>query len=392
MEYDENGVPYAPDDKEENKAAMLEAGENREQNINLLNSNIMETSELKQEVVADCMEKVNEDKALPMSNAVTEIEAVENNINTKKEDAMEERNESPELRPLLFIEGNRHKIDDANVIECANRIKANGFIETMPIEFVPLEEVVYNLNGRKLYEAKVVSKKGDKAPALTNFDVKLEEVKYADYKRFIGIIIDGQHRYVALQLLNDASISPSFIPVKIPEGMDILQYIAIRNSGKPWKNEDFVNSQLTTNDEHVDYIMEKSKNKYVLPFLLSIYTLDTGKLTLKQIKAMQGGYKKMSDFKKVVLTQNTQGLGDKICECCEKNPVLSKDRLTGRLGEGLKNFYKNHDSDINKVEKVLEAIDKDKWESYFVAEGGKSMETKAYENAFKEVLNELEKG
>ena len=88
MEYDENGVPYAPDDKEENKAAMLEAGENREQNINLLNSNIMETSELKQEVVADCMEKVNEDKALPMSNAVTEIEAVENNINTKKEDAM----------------------------------------------------------------------------------------------------------------------------------------------------------------------------------------------------------------------------------------------------------------------------------------------------------------
>ena len=222
----------------------------------------------------------------------------------------------------------------------------------------------------------------------------LQGITVAEINRKEGksiIIIDGQHRYVALQLLNDANISPSFIPVKIPEGMDILQYIAIRNSGKPWKNEDFVNSQLKTGDEHVDYIMEKSKNKYVLPFLLSVYTLDTGKLTMKQIKAMQGGYKKMSDFKKVVLTQNTQGLGDKICECCEKNPVLSKDRLTGRLGEGLKNFYKNHDSDINKVEKVLEAIDKDKWESYFVAEGGKSMETKAYENAFKGVLNGLEK-
>ena len=107
---------------------------------------------------------------------------------------------------------------------------------------------------------------------------------------------------------------------------------------------------------------------------------------------MQQGYKKMSDFNGLKLNESTQKLGDKICVLCERNQILSKDRLTGRFGRGLKNFYKNHDSDINKVEKVLEAIDKDKWESYFVAEGGKSMETKAYENAFKEVLNGLEKG
>ena len=41
---------------------------------------------------------------------------------------------------LLFIEGNRTKIDNSNVVESYNKIKAWGFIETMPIEYFPMEE------------------------------------------------------------------------------------------------------------------------------------------------------------------------------------------------------------------------------------------------------------
>lgn len=98
---------------------------------------------------------------------------------------------------------------------------------------------------------------------------------------------------------------------------------------------------------------------------------------------MQQGCKKMPDFKRIKLTKETQDKGDKICQLCNDNPVLTKDRLTGRLGEGLKNFYKNHDSNLKVVQDVLNAIDKDKWETYFVAQGGRSMEVKAFKGLVK---------
>ena len=42
------------------------------------------------------------------------------------------------MKNLLFIEGNRSEIDKANVVESYNKIKAMGFIPTMPVEFLPI--------------------------------------------------------------------------------------------------------------------------------------------------------------------------------------------------------------------------------------------------------------
>lgn len=61
---------------------------------------------------------------------------------------------------LLFIEGNRTKIDNSNVVESYNKIKAWGFIETMPIEYFPMEEAKNKLGGRKLYRPTITRKKG----------------------------------------------------------------------------------------------------------------------------------------------------------------------------------------------------------------------------------------
>ena len=44
------------------------------------------------------------------------------------------------MKNLLFIEGNRSEIDKANVVESYNKIKAMGFIPTMPVEFLPIEQ------------------------------------------------------------------------------------------------------------------------------------------------------------------------------------------------------------------------------------------------------------
>lgn len=216
----------------------------------------------------------------------------------------------------------------------------------------------------------------------------METVPESEYHLYDGVCVDGQHRTVAL-MFPDMEAEPSYIEVEIPEGMDVLQYIALRNNGKPWKNDDFYNSKIPTNDEHTDHILSKREEKFITAFLMNVYTFGTSSLIPKQMKALQQGYKTMDDFKRIQLSKATETIGDAICQICKEHPFLTTDKLNGRLGAGLKAFYKNHDSDLSKVEQVLNAINKTNWEKYFIAAKGHSMEAKAYEEAFNSVLADL---
>ena len=285
------------------------------------------------------------------------------------------------MKNLLFIEGNRSEIDKANVVESYNKIKAMGFIPTMPVEFLPIEQAQNKLVGRRLL-------KGEGIPTISNFKIEMETVPESEYHLYDGVCVDGQHRTVAL-MFPDMEAEPSYIEVEIPEGMDVLQYIALRNNGKPWKNDDFYNSKIPTNDEHTDHILSKREEKFITAFLMNVYTFGTSSLTPKQMKALQQGYKTMDDFKRIQLSKATETIGDAICQICKEHPFLTTDKLNGRLGAGLKAFYKNHDSDLSKVEQVLNAINKTNWEKYFIAAKGHSMEAKAYEEAFNSVLADL---
>ena len=88
---------------------------------------------------------------------------------------------------LLFIEGNRTKIDNSNVVESYNKIKAWGFIETMPIEYFPMEEAKNKLGGRKLYRPTITRKKGEGSATISNFEIKMVEVQEADYDKYDGV-------------------------------------------------------------------------------------------------------------------------------------------------------------------------------------------------------------
>ena len=99
---------------------------------------------------------------------------------------------------LLLIEGNRTKIDNSNVVESYNKIKAWGFIETMPIEYFPMEEAKNKLGGRKLYRPTITRKKGEGSATISNFEIKMVEVQEADYDKYDGVCGDGQHRTIAL--------------------------------------------------------------------------------------------------------------------------------------------------------------------------------------------------
>ena len=56
---------------------------------------------------------------------------------------------------LLFIEGNRQNIDKENIKACYNKIKSLGFIKTMPIEYIPMDEAIGKIGGRKLFKVTV---------------------------------------------------------------------------------------------------------------------------------------------------------------------------------------------------------------------------------------------
>lgn len=319
-----------------------------------------------------------------VNNNIENLNVVENN---KKEEVMNKK------LNLLFIEGNRTEINKANVVESYNKIKAYGFIETMPIEYFPMQEVKDKLGDRVLYKPTLIRKSGEGEPIISNFEIQLIAVSPEEYDSYDGICGDGQHRTMAMMFSDLKDEEVTYQEVKLPrEDMDILTYISMRNNGRKWTNDDFYASHIATGNTYADYILNKKKekdyNKVVPAFLFNIYTLGTATLTPTQIKSLQQGYKKMSDFGKVQINKDTQERGDKILKALKDNEFLTSDRFTGRFGAGLKAFYTDC-GNINKVVKTISLINKDIWEKHFTPASGQSMEAKSYKEALAKLAGQV---
>ena len=235
----------------------------------------------------------------------------------------------------MFIEGNRTKIDNSNVVESYNKIKAWGFIETMPIEYFPMEEAKDKLGGRKLYKPTIARKKGEGSATISNFEIKMVEVQEADYDKYDGVCGDGQHRTIALMFDELKDVTATYQPVKLSkENMDILAYISIRNNGRKWSNDDFYASNISTGDTNADYILNKRKEGYIPAFL------------------------------------------------------ISDDRFTGRFGAGLKAFF-TECKDIEMVVNTINLINKENWNKYFTPVAGQSMEAKSYKEALLKLAEQV---
>lgn len=290
---------------------------------------------------------------------------------------------------LLFIEGNRQNIDKMNVRTCYNKIKSLGFMESMPIEYIPMDEAIKRLGNKKLFKVTVERNAGKGNPTISNFKIRQEVVSPEDYSQYDGVCEDGQHRDLALQFPDLKEVQVTYSEVHIPEKMDIVSYIALRNNGKVWSNGDFYNSGISTNDKEMDYILSLCK-EYKAAFIFALYTFGTANLTANQIKAIQLGYKKSSDYGKLQLNDLTRKIGDKILETLKNHKFLSTDRFNGRFAQGLKLYYKEVGNDEQKVLDTLELIDKDAWNVHFSPANGQSMEAKAYVEAFKALYADFE--
>ncbi len=287
---------------------------------------------------------------------------------------------------LLFIEGNRQKIDKANIKEAYLKIKKHGYLTTMPMEYLPMDKAKDKLNGRSLFKVTVVRKSGKGEPTISNFDIKSEVVKVEDYAKYDGVCIDGQHRSLTLQFDEMRDINPAYVTVDIPDNMDILSYVALRNNGKTWKNTDFTHSGISTQCKEIDHIIKKCEtNKEEDAFLHNIYTLNTITIRPNQIKSLQLGYQTIDKFRNLQLSPESVDMGDAVLDAVKKNGTLSSDRCNGRLGAALKKFYVENDKNFDALIDVISLIDNEIWEEHFIPEKGHSMEIKAYTDALKSV-------
>lgn len=292
------------------------------------------------------------------------------------------------IKNLLFIEGNRQNIDKENVKQSYHKIMSLGYIPSMPIEYLPIDKAIGKIGNRQLFKATLVRNTGEGEPTISNFKINIEVVKPEDYCKYDGVCEDGQHRDLALKFPGLKDAEPTYVEIAIPEDMDILSYIAIRNNGKNWINGDFYNSGITTKEKEIDHMLKQCKD-YNAAFIFPLYTLGTANLQPKQIKAIQLGYKKASDFKNLQLDNSTHELGDKLLNALTTHSFLTQDRFTGRFAGGIKQFYEEHDKDIQKVLDTITLIDKDTWNAHFTPKNGQSMEIKSFAEALKALYAEL---
>ena len=302
-----------------------------------------------------------------ITNNKEKVNSVDNN---KNENNMKRLN-------LLFIEGNRQKIDQENIKQSYNKILTLGYIPSMPIEYIPMTDIEGKLNEKRLYKATITRKTGNGEAIISNFKINTEIIQPCNYNQYDGICVDGQHRSLALQFSQLNNINPSYTSIDIPKDMDILTYIALRNNGKTWDNADFYNSNISTNNKEMDYILSLCKN-YKPAFIFALYTFGTSNLTSGQIKAIQLGYKKPSDFSKLQLNTLTQMIGDRLLETLKNHCFLTEDRFTGRFAQGLKQYYNEVKQDEQKVIDTINLIDKLQWNKHFTPTNGQSMEAKSY--------------
>ena len=289
---------------------------------------------------------------------------------------------------LLFIEGNRQSIDKENVKQSYQKIMSLGYIPSMPIEYIPMKVVIDKIAKRKLFKVTIEHKTGEGVPTISNFTIKSEVVKPEDYLQYDGVCGDGQHRDLALQFTELLGTIPTYTEIQLPESMDLLSYIALRNNGKNWNNGDFYHSGIPTKEKEIDYILEKC-NDYNSAFIFPLYTLGTANLQPKQIKAIQLGYKKVTDFKNLQVDSSTREIGDKLLNALAHHKFLTKDRFTGRFAGGIKQFYEENDKDIQKVLDAITLIDKDTWDRHFTTKNGQSMEIKSFTEALTALYSEF---
>lgn len=287
----------------------------------------------------------------------------------------------------IYFYGNNRDIVNENVVKCYQMLKRHGFQSAMgKIKLVEGED----LAKERISKVTVVPKTNDKPLSINNFMVKTEEVTDEEERRNAKAPVDGQHRQVAMALMEALG---EFIYdeeemaeiVKKPETMSLEQFTAAINSGRPWTYKDFGSSKLTTGNKEIDYIeLQIAEQELKSDVVYSLYTLGQPNLKPSMTNDLKLGIDKLpKGFK---LNAETQAMGDKIVKAF-KDGSISKDAFNnGRLAKGFKKFYndlksKGNEPKLNDLLTMIAAMNKNIWHTNYPKPNG-SPEAKHFAENF----------
>jgi len=289
---------------------------------------------------------------------------------------------------IFLLKGNR-KLVKSNIETCYGMIMTNDFQSSIG----KLKAVqVSQLEGVKLYSVSVKPKKNSEDLSINNFEVAVDEVTEVQDKD-AKVIVDGQHRYIAMlimETLGEKTFEESDVmdTVEVPSGMPVNKFISLINSGKPWTNTDMQNAELPTNNPCIDYMETKMKELGLkADVVYSLYSLGQSNLTPAIVKDLKRGINKLP--KRLELNNETQDMGDKILAAFQNSKLSGAVYNNGKFAKGFKMFYKQEKTELEKVETMINRIDKDLWFGGEKPEG--SPEQKQYcDNFIKWYNDEIE--
>lgn len=282
---------------------------------------------------------------------------------------------------LHLIKGNR-EVTTSRVNESYNRIKSNGYLkEVGKIEYVTGS----CLEGKKILSAKVAKKDNSKPLSLSNWMLEMEEIQYT---QDVKVCVDGQGRLVALMLMQmidgDNTIDNESIyrEVTVPDVMDVVKFVLLKNSGIPWNYANVQNANISSGNEFIDELdrlakYHNIKNQVVYDFA----TIKTGDLTCNIVKKMKEQTRELPSS--VTLNAKSIEVASNLLDIIKDHPMLTKDHITTRFSKGLKLFCKNYPiTNVEDVYRLIGAITKPLWEQHFSTANGVSAEAKKYSEGF----------
>lgn len=295
------------------------------------------------------------------------------------------------MKKLLFIKGNRNKISEAQIKSLHQKIKSIGYLKSLPIQYIDMQSAKDKIGNYKLYQISVTRKNKSLStpPVISDFTLEETIVDEAEYANYDGILIDGQHRQIVSMIHPFISVEFAYQSVQLEKDIDLLQYIALLNSGNPWGYPDFESSGLLTNNESIDHILRSKPKNLKLSIILPLYTLGIKDLSPKKIVNMQQGVIQSQD-KNILISKENLDHGDKLMEVFNNHIFLSFSNVSGRFTKGIKLFYAEINNNFEALISVLNRIDKKSWEKYFVPEIGRSLEPRGYKDALIKLKNDLD--
>lgn len=290
------------------------------------------------------------------------------------------------IENLVFLgSGFNRTINCSNVKDLYTCIKNRGYIsEVSKIEYLKGDAI----KGSKLLSFEIVPKIKGKPISLSNWDIVYADV---DWNDTLEAVVDGQHKAVALKLLelidgkklDDKSM---YSEVQVPVGLTIPEFISMKNSGRAWVYKDFEQTNISSGNNIIDKILDIIKDNSLLSQVgLDLFTINTVSLSNSLVKGLKAGTHSLP--KVVKLDQKSINDGLLILSALKSSSFLTSDRYNNtRFSKGLKRFVKDSDISISGLVDLIGKIDKAAWETYFTATEG-SPEASFYKTGFENFSN-----